>query len=450
MTSSSRSIDRMSVTFDEPSLAANAGLVLPMTLAVRLGIEALVNTCVLIRHRNGAGFRPGRKVLSVVATILAGGSHIDHAEALRAGATQKVLPFQVMAPSTLGTFLRAFTFGHIRQLDRVMAGLLSRAWALGAGPGDDDLVVDIDSTIEEVHGRQKQGAGYGYTGVLGYHPLLATRADTGEILHARLRKGQANTQRGIKRFTNELIARVRSAGAAGKLIMRFDSGFWSADTIGLLIGKGVSFTMGVRTATPAISELISTIDESSWQDIDYTDEGEAQVAECAYTTSRGRGSRRRHTLRLIVRRTRLIDEKQRRLWPDWRHFAFITDLDGNAVEVDQFHRDHATVELAIKDLKEGAGLEHCPSGKFFANAAWLGCGVIAHNLIRWMSRVGDNNKSNHRLTVMRTERVQLLSTPGRVVNRSGRMTLRLPQAWPWTERFTNLLINLRLLPAASG
>lgn len=445
MTSSSRSIDRLAVTFDDPSLVANAGLMLPMTLAVRLGVESLVNSFVSIRHRNGAGFRPGRKVLSLVATILAGGSHIDHAEMIRAGATQKVLPFQVMAPSTLGTFLRSFTFGHVRQLDRVIGELLSRAWSFGAGPGDNDLVIDVDSTIEEVHGKNKQGAGYGYTAKLGYHPILATRSDTGEILHARLRKGQANTQRGIKRFTNELIGRVRSAGASGKLTMRFDSGFWSADTLGLLISKDVRFTMGVRTSTPAIAEVISQIDESAWQDIDYTDDGEAQVAECLYTTSRGRGSRKQHTLRLIVRRTRLIDDQQRELWPDWRHFAFLTDLDGDVVEVDQFHRDHATVELAIRDLKEGAGLEHCPSGRFFANAAWLACGVIAHNLIRWMSRVADRNAD--RLTVMRTQRVQLLSIPGRVVNRSGQMMLRLPQAWPWAEHFIDLLKSLRALPA---
>ena len=130
---------------------------------------------------------------------------------LRAGATQRVLPFRVMAPSTLGTFLRAFTFGHVRQLDKVIAETLRRAWSAGAGPGDGRLVIDVDSTICEVYGKQKHGAGYGYTHVLGYHPILATRAETGEVLHARMRKGQANTQRGAKRFVGELIAGVRRA-----------------------------------------------------------------------------------------------------------------------------------------------------------------------------------------------------------------------------------------------
>jgi len=149
----------------------------------------------------------------------------DHAERLRAGATQQVLPFQVMAPSTLGTFLRSFTFGHIRQLDAAIAETIRRAWALGAGPGSDAVTIDLDSTICEVHGKQKQGAAYGYTRAFGYHPILATQADTGEILHARLRKG--SSQRGHQRFVEELIARVRRAGATGALTVRGDSGFWS-------------------------------------------------------------------------------------------------------------------------------------------------------------------------------------------------------------------------------
>jgi DDE family transposase len=146
------------------------------------------------------GARPGRKVLTLVTSILAGGSHIDHADRLRAGATQRVLPFRVMAPSTLGMFLRSFTFGHIRQLDAVIAETTHQAWSAGAGPGDGAMTIDVDSTICDVHGKAKQGAAYGYTRTLGYHPLVATRAETGEVLHARFRKGSANTQRGVKRF----------------------------------------------------------------------------------------------------------------------------------------------------------------------------------------------------------------------------------------------------------
>jgi hypothetical protein len=184
---------------------------------IRLGLESLVNSAVRLIGRVG-GARPGRKILTLVATILAGGTHIDHADMLRAGASQRVLPFRVMAPSTLGTFLRSFTFGHVRQLDRVIGETIRRAWKAGAGPGDTSVTVDLDSTICEVHGKQKQGAAYGYTRVLGYHPLLATRAETGEILHARLRKG--SSLRGNTRFVEELIARLRRVGAAGPLTVR--------------------------------------------------------------------------------------------------------------------------------------------------------------------------------------------------------------------------------------
>ncbi len=159
-------------------------------------------------------------------------------------------------------------------------------------------------------------------------------------------------------------------------------------------------------------------------------------------TGRSTNTRR---LRLIVRRTRLTDPTQLELWPDWRHHAFITNLDTPVVAADQFHRDHATVELAIRDLKEGAGLEHCPSGQFFANAAWLACAVLAHNLIRWTVRLGDVHPDDQ-LTVARTIRTRLIALPGRIVNRSGKHTLRLPTRWPWADTFPTALTRLRAIP----
>jgi hypothetical protein len=419
------------VTFDEPNLVANAGLILVATLVVRLGLERLINGSVDLSGRVG-GALPGRKVLTLVHAMVAGASHIDHADMLRAGATQGVLPHRVMAPSTLGTFLRAFTFGHVRQLDRVLAGALSRAWSLGAGPGQDRMVVDLDSTICEVCGKAKQGAGYGYTKRLGYHPLLATLAATGEVLHVRMRKGAANTQRGTKRFIEELVARLRKAGATGELIMRFDSGFWSNATIATLEHLDVGYTLGVRMVKSVVS-AVSAIDEGSWTPIEYTPDGEAEVAECIY---KGR--------RLIVRRTRLVG-RQATLWPEWRHFAFVTDLAGDPVDVDAFHRAHATVELAIKDLKEGAGMEHVPSGNFNANAAWLVCAVLAHNLIRWAAMLGEITPEDQ-LVVARTIRTRFLAVPGSLVNRSGRPTLRTPLEWPWAEAFCRALDLLRSLP----
>lgn len=434
----SRAIDRIEVTFDDETLVADAGLIVPATLMVRLGLEALINQTVrLVGRVGGAG--PGRKVLTLVAAILAGGSHIDHANKLGAGATGAVLPFRVMAPSTLGTFLRAFTFGHIRQFDAVIAETIRRAWSAGAGPGNEAVTIDLDSTICEVHGKAKHGAAYGYTKVFGYHPILATRADTGEVLHARLRKG--SSQRGAKRFVEELIARVRRAGATGQLTVRADAGFWNYALIDTLVRLGVRWSVTVRI-NKQIRAGIDAIAETAWTTITYPDGGEAQVAETVYVTGQGR---HRRELRLVVRRTRLTDADQRRLWPDWRHHAFITNVPLATVAVDAFHRDHATVELAIRDLKEGAGLEHCPSGRFFANAAWLGCAVLAHNLIRWTARLGGLHPDDQ-LTVAHTIRTRLLALPGRLVNRSRQWTLRLPARWPWAHSFDIALDRIRSLP----
>jgi hypothetical protein len=434
----SRAIDGTEVTFDEETLVADAGLIVPATLMMRLGLEALINSTVRLVDRVGGAW-PGRKVLTLVAAILVGGSHIDHADRLRAGATQAVLPFRVMAPSTLGTFLRAFTFGHIRQLDRVIAEAIRRAWSFGAGPDGRAMTIDVDSTVCEVHGTAKQGAAYGYTKVLGYHPLLATRADTGEVLHARLRQG--SSQRGAKRFVEELVARTRRCGATGELTVRADSGFWSYALIDTLNRLNVSWSITV-TINKQIRASIDGIDESAWTPIAYPVGGEAQVAETVYTAGAGR---RRRQLRLVVRRTRLTDPAQAQLWPDWRHHAFVTDVELPTVAVDEFHRDHATVELAIRDLKDGAGLEHCPSGRFFANAAWLACAVLAHNLTRWTARLGHIHPADQ-LTVTRTVRARLLVLPGRLVNRSRRWILRLPARWPWASSFLTALDRIRALP----
>ena len=444
MRSVSRRIDRIDVCFDDPNLVANAGLLLVSTLVSRLGLEALINTMVRLGGRVG-GALPGRKVLTLVHTMIAGGSHIDHADMLRAGATQSVLSHRVMAPSTLGTFLRSFTFGHVRQLDAVIGETIRRVWALGVGPGAARLVIDVDSTIGEVYGKAKQGAAYGYTKVLGYHPLLATRAATGEILHARMRKGSANTARGARRFLEEVIARVRRAGASGEIVLRVDSGFWANDTIEVLGRLNVRYTMAVRCGNSAITKAISAIAEGVWRPIGYTAGGEAQVAEGVYSSGKGH---HRVERRLIVRRTRLTDPAQQALWPNWRHHAFLTDLEGDAVTIDAFHRHHAVVELAIRDLKEGAGLEHIPSGRFNANAAWLNCAVLAHNLIRWTATLGDT--ADEKLVVARTQRTQLIAIPARLVNRAGTPTLRMPTHWPWAKTFTTALAQLRELRLTPG
>jgi PII-like signaling protein len=387
------------------------------------------------------GANAGRKVLTLVATLVAGGSHIDHVNMLRSGDTRRVLGFRVVAPSTLGTFLRSFTFGHVRQLDRVIAETLRRVWSLGAGPGKGRLVIDVDSTITEVFGYQKAGAVYGYTHQKGYHPLVASRADTGEILHVRLRKG--SSQKGANRFVEELIARVRRAGASGEILLRADAGFWSRKLIDTLDRLGVSYSITVNV-NPSIRACIEAIPETAWVHIDgYPDGGDADVASIAYLTARGPGFGPK-MVRLVVRRTRILG-KQAALWPDWRYHTFATNRPHLAVGIDKEHRHHAVVELAIRDLKAGAGLNHVPSGHFSANGAWVACAVLAHNLIRWTLMLGDPD-TRGTLTVAATFRTQVVAVPGRLVNRAGRHTLRLPTHWPWAQRFDRILTRIRAIP----
>jgi hypothetical protein len=430
---SSHTLDQLDTRFDDTHAIANAGLLLPATLAQRLGIEQTADALIDLGERAGAA-HPGRKLLTLVHTMIAGGDCIDDAALLRCGATSRVLGHRVMAPSTLGTFLRAFTFGHVRQFDRLTEQVLARAWGAGAGPGDGPMTIDLDSTICEVHGYHKQGAAYGYTHTLGYHPLLATRADSGEVLHARQRTGRANTARGTARFVEELAARVRRAGASGELTLRADSGFWSAKTIRACRRHQIRYSITVRQTKP-IRTAIQAIDQDAWVDIVYPDGGLAQLAETRY-----RGDR------LVVRRTRLVGA-QAELFPNWRYHAFVTDRVGTTVELDADHRRHATVELAIRDLKGGVGLRHHPSGKFAANAAWLVIATLAHNLLRWVAAIGLGTRQE--LVVAKTLRRTLFSLPGRLTHSARRWRLHLPVGWPWAPWFELALARLRCIAYAT-
>ena len=272
-------LDGVRVVFDDDRVVSDAGVALVAMLAGRLGIEALVGRFVVLRRgRPGAG-NAGRKVMALVFAMLLGADCIDDCDVLRAGRTRRLLGGWLPAPSTLGTFLRAFTFGHVRQLDRVLDQALRRAWRAGAGPGAERLIVDVDSFIGQAYGKQKEGVGFGYTSQRGYHPLLASRAGTGEVLHVRLRNGQANTQRGVVRFAEELIARVARAGATGEKLFRADSGFWNRKLIARLESAGWLYSISVRLQfwVPA---AIEQIPEQAWQPLtDYPDDGEAQIAE---------------------------------------------------------------------------------------------------------------------------------------------------------------------------
>ena len=397
-------IDRFGVVFDDESLVADAGLLAAATLMGRLGLASLVDATVRLGRRPGAA-APGRKVQTLVAAMLVGATHIDHVDRLRAGATGAVLGFKVAAASTVGVFLRSFTWGHVRQLDKAAGEVLKRAWAAGGGPGEAAMTIDVDSTICEVSAKTKAGAAYGHTKQLGYHPLVASRADTGEVLHARLRKG--SSQSGNVHFVVEAVGRARRAGAAGELCVRADSGFFSYDLLGRLDRLGVRWSITIPQYGH-VKAAIGGMREQDWEPIAYTAGGQAHVAETTLVAG-GRGDKRQ--MRLVVRRSRLIDQQQAELWPDWRYHAFITnrtDLDTTAA--DAYHRAHATDELAIRDLKESTGLAHLPSGSFAANAAWLACATVAHNLYRWLAHLA-KVRHNNKLTVGQTVRNHLLA-PG--------------------------------------
>jgi len=425
-------LDGVQVAFDDERVVSDAGIMLVATLAERLQVEGLVDRCVRLGVR-GSASQAGRKVMALVYAMALGADSIDDCDVLRAGRTGRLLGGWIPAPSTLGTFLRAFTFGHVRQLDRVLGECLTRAWRAGAGPGKARLTIDVDSFVGEVHGYAKQGAAFGYTRKRGYHPILASRAETGEVLHLRLRKGSANTQRGILRFTDELIARVDRAGASGVKLMRADSGFQNAKVFARLEKAGWTYSIGVKI-TRHVRDLIEQIPDTAWTTItDYPDTGEAQIAE---TLLGGR--------RLIVRRTRLVGA-QAELFPDWRHFSFVTNRTEVIAVVEAEHRQHAVVELVIRDLKDQA-LQHFPSGDFHANGAWTVIAAMAHNLLRWTELLGHPGDI---IRAARTVRRRLLALPGRLTTHAARWTLHLPARWPWQQDFTQALERIRALPAAA-
>ena len=438
---SSRSLDTITVIFDDDNLVANAGLILPATLAQHLGLEELIDTKVHLQD-SSAGCRPGRKALTLVHSMIAGGDSIDDADVLRAGSSAAVLGHTVMAPSTLGTFLRGHTFGNVRQFDSVNSEALRRAWAAGGGPDPAKaLVVDIDSTICQVYGHAKQGAAFGYTKVRGYHPLLAVRADTGEVLAARMRKGSANTARGMKRFLQELSGHVRHAGWTGQIVLRCDSGFWSKTVIEFCDRNSWEYSITVRqipTIRRLIDDIAPTGDNCRWHPLaDYPDSGYCEIAETNYDNNPDR--------RLIVRRVRLLDAKQQALFPNWDHHAFVTNRTGPTGIEDLHHRAHAVVELAIRDLKDN-GLAHCPSGRFNANGAWLSLAILAHNLTRWTLTIGTRTP---KLITGATTRRTLIATPGRMSRSGRRYTLHLPTRWPWAATFTTILEQIRTIPVTT-
>ena len=302
------------------------------------------------------------------------------------------------------------------------------------------MTIDLDSTVCETYGLAKEGARHhNYNGQRGYHPLLAVAAGTSDVLMARLRKGRANTARGAANFLRETVARVRYAGATGALTVRADSGFYAHTIVAVCRKMDVRFSITIRQH-PRLRNLIEAIPETDWTPIPYWMDGAADVAETTYTPFESKPDAA--PVRLIVRRVRPTPGSQLALFTNYSYHAFITDREGDTLELEADHRRHAEIENAIRDLKYGVGLNHLPSGRFAANAAWLAVHVLAHNLARWTSRIG----LGEQVVTTRTLRRRLFSLVGRLTRSARRLTLHLPQRWPWETQFGRALARLRTIP----
>jgi hypothetical protein len=314
--------------------------------------------------------------------------------------------------------------------------LLRRAWDAGAGPGDGPVTIDVDSTICETYGLQKQGAKFGYTKVRGYHPLLATVAELGQVVGARLRGGNVHTAKGAASFITKVFRRIRASGATGPMVLRADSGFYNHKVTDACEKAGVAYSITVKLSKSLLTK-IAAIPAAAWTPIPYWMDGGADVAEMTYRPFSGR----HHEVRLIVRRTKPTPGTQLALLAIYDYHAFITDRQGDTLEIEADHRRHAICEDVIKDLKHGVGLNHLPSGRFAANAAWMVFNVIAHNLGRWSVRIGLGHQAAPMTT--KTLRIRLLDLPGRITASGRHKTLHLPRQWPWRDQFQAILDNLR-------
>ena len=444
----------LSSTFDERNLVSCAGLAPTLALAQRAGLSDLVGEHLSLRGEGGANAQ--LKVPALVAGMVAGADCIDDMDLLRHGGMGRLFT-GIRAPSTLGIFLRTFTFGHVRQLDAVAARFLtslSRHAPMLPGAGQ-VCYVDIDDTVKATHGYRKQGAGYGYTGVKGLNALIATvctPTSAPVIAATRLRKGSTNSARGAARLVADALVTAKSCGAGtgshALVLVRADSAFYAHDVVAAARRGGAKFSVTARMNPPAL-KAIAGIEESAWTPIRYPnaiwDEGEqrfisdAEVAEVPFTAFTSRRKADHITARLIVRRVKRLNPKsvpdgQGELFSAYRHHGLFTDSPLVMLQAETSHRDHAIVEQAIADLKSGA-LAHLPSGQFASNSAWLVMAAMAFNLTR---AAGALASVFHAKATTATIRRQLISVPARLATSARRLILHLPKDWPWWESWEGL------------
>ena len=451
-----------SAVFDDPNLVSSAGLVPMLALARSAGLRRLADQHLSVPTDKGAN--AGSKVASLVAGMVAGADSIDDMAVLRHGAMGKVFT-GAYAPSTLGSFLRAFAFGHVRQLDAVAArflGGLAAATSLVSGV-DECALVDVDDTIIEVHGYAKQGSGYGYSGVRGLNALLATvtTADAAPVIVAqRLRKGSCGSPRGAKRLVADALAMVkklRTDTAGAKVLLRADSAFYGRGTIGAAVRAGAQVSVTVRLNT-LIRTTIAAIPDDAWTTIQYTDAifdettstwiSRAEVAEVPFTAFAAGKKADQVPGRLVVRRIPDLNTHpgQPTLFDTWRFHAFFTTSTLDTVTADKTHRGHALMEQVHADLKNSA-LAHLPSGKFTANAAWLVLAVMAFNLTR---AAGTLTGTTLAKATTATIRRKIVHVPARVASSARKLSLHLPTGWPWEDAWTKLFTGLCAPPPTAA
>lgn len=441
----------LSVSFDEPNLVSAAGLVPVMGLASAAGLGDLADEWLSVPTDKGAN--AGLKVASLVAGMVAGADSIDDMALLRHGGMGRLFT-ACYAPSTLGSFLRSFTFGHVRQLDavasRFLRNLAAQTPLIGSGAGEYTLV-DVDDTIIEVHGYKKQGSGYGYSGVRGLNALLATVStkDTAPVILAqRLRKGSAGSPRGAARLIADTLATLkRIQGGAGTVLLRADSAFYGYATVNAAAKAGAAVSITARM-DPAIRKAIAGIGQDAWHPIQYTDAvfdeaadrwiSAAEVAETPFTAFSSRKQGERVTGRLIVRRIPDLNPQagagQPTIFQTYRFHAFFTTGTLDTVSADKAHRGHAIIEQINADLKDSA-LAHLPSGVFTANAAWLVLAAMAFNLTRAAATAAGNGLAKARTATIRRK---LISVPARIASSARKLRLHLPAHWPWETAWTDL------------
>ena len=451
----------VSASFDDPNLVSAAGLVPLMALAREAGLRELADDRLSVPTDKGA--HAGLKVSSLVAGMAAGADSIDDMALLRHGGMGKVFT-GAYAPSTLGSFLRAFTFGHVRQLDavasRLLVNLAERTLLLGGPTDAGPVLLDLDDTIVEVHGYAKQGATFGYSGVRGLSALLATVSTetvAPVIAAQRLRKGSAGSARGAARLATDALALIGRTQLAGRpVLLRADSAFYSHALVTAVLGAGAEVSITVRMDS-AVKRAIAGIDSTAWTTIKYTDAiydettgswiSKAQVAEVPFTAFTSHKKADQIGGRLIVRRIPELNPKQstgqETLFDSWRFHAFFTTTDPAALDTiaaDQTHRRHAVIENVHADLKASA-LAHLPSGVFAANAAWLVCAVMAFNLTRAAGTLTTAAALAKATTA--TIRRTLINVPARIATSARRLHLHLPTNWPWQQPWIALYQRAR-------